>query len=84
MDVVDIMNRALPQVSLVVVAIIMLMVLLGIFGGEAELVGMKLGNWVAVISLIIIIWIFGAAAGWWGSVNSPGWGWLAGNPVCLL
>ena len=63
-DVVDIMNRALPSFSIVVVAIMMLLLLLGIFGGDAKLVGMKMGNWIAVISLIIILWIFGGAAGW--------------------
>ena len=65
-DVVDIMNKALPSVSIVVVAIIMLLVLLGIFGGDANMMGIKMGNWVAVIALVIIIWIFGGAAGWWG------------------
>lgn len=82
-DVIDIMNKALPNVSIVVVAVIMLLVLLGIFGGEAKLVGMKMGNWVAIISLILIVWIFGAAAGWWGA-SSTWWTWLRNDVIAII
>ncbi len=82
-DVVEIMNRALPSVSLVVVAIIMLLVLLGIFGGDAHLVGIKMGNWVAVIALVIIVWIFGGSAGWWGD-RYGFWSRIFGNDVVAI
>ncbi len=71
MDVVEIMNKALPTVSIVVVAIIMLMILLGIFGADATLFGAKLGGWITMVSVILIVWIFGASAGWWGT-----WAWF--------
>ena len=80
---VEIMNRALPSVSLVVVAIIMLLVLLGIFGGDAHLVGIKMGNWVAVIALVIIVWIFGGSAGWWGD-RYGFWSRIFGNDVVAI
>jgi hypothetical protein len=70
-DVVDIMNRALPQVSLIAVAIIMLLILIGLFGGEAKWMGSSLSGWIAIVAFIIILIIFGGAAGWWGT-----WGWF--------
>lgn len=71
-DIVDIMNSALPTVSIVVVAVIMLLILLGIFGADATAFGMRLGGWIAIISIALIVIIFGGAAGWWGN-----WGWFS-------
>lgn len=70
-DVVDIMNQALPQVSLIAVAVIMLMILIGLFGGEAKWMGSSLSGWVAIVAFIIVLTIFGGAAGWWGT-----WSWF--------
>ena len=70
-DVVDIMNTALPQVSLIVVAVIMLLILIGLFGGEAKWMGSSLSGWIAIVAFIIILIIFGGAAGWWGN-----WQWF--------
>jgi len=70
-DVVEIMNTAIPQVSIIVVAIVMLLVLVGILGGEKNWMGGSLSGVIAVIAFIIVIWIFGSAAGWW-----EGWGWF--------
>lgn len=67
-DVVDIMNRALPNISLVIVAIIALLLLLGIFGAEVS--GTVSGGVVAV-AFLVVLYIFGAAAGWWGN-----WQWI--------
>ena len=64
-DVVDIMNTALPQVSLIAVAVIMLLILVGLFGGEAKWMGSSLSGWIAIVAFIIILIIFGGAAGWW-------------------
>jgi hypothetical protein len=70
-DVVALLNAALPSVSLVIIAIVMLLILIGIFGGEASMFGMAAPTWVAVISIVIIIFIFtGAAQGW------SGYGWF--------
>ena len=66
MDIVVVLNSALPSVSIVVVAAIMLLVLIGIFGKEAVILGMALPGWITFISFFIIIFIFGNAAGWWG------------------
>lgn len=65
-DVVEIMNNALPNVSLVVVAIVMALILIGLFGGEATWLGNRISGWIAVISFLVILFIFGSSAGWWG------------------
>ena len=43
-DPVDIMNQALPQVSLIAVAVIMLLILIGLFGGESKWMGSSLSG----------------------------------------
>ncbi len=62
-DVVEIMNQAIPSVSILVIAIIMFLVLAGIFFEP------KGGGWVSglvlIFSVFAVIWIFGKAAGWW-------------------
>ena len=70
-DIVDIMNDSLPQVSLVAVAVVMLLLLIGLFGGEAKWMGSSLSGWIAIVALIIMLVIFGGAAGWWGD-----WQWF--------
>jgi hypothetical protein len=61
-DPVDIMNQTLPSISLVAVAAIMLMLLMGIFGtgfvGAAK-------PWIALASLIFVGYIFGSALNLW-------------------
>ncbi|MBU0629103.1 MAG: hypothetical protein KKC75_07985 [Nanoarchaeota archaeon] len=71
-DVVDIMNKALPQVSIIAVAVIMLLILIGLFGGEAKWMGSSLSGWIAIVAFIIVLVIFGGAAGWWGN-----WRWMS-------
>ena len=66
-DPVEIMNNALPQVSVVIVAIIFLLVLIGVFGKESVFLGVSMPGWVMLFSLIVILWIFGGAAGWWSN-----------------
>ena len=65
-DIVEVLNQALPSVSVVVVAVIMLLILIGLFGGEAKFLGAALPGWIAFLSLLVILFIFGNAAGWWG------------------
>ena len=70
-DVVNIINRALPIIAAVVVAVIMLLLLIGAWGGQAKWTAGSLATWIFFVSLIIVIWVFGAAAG-----RLPGWDWL--------
>lgn len=70
-DIVDIINTAIPNVSVIVVAIVMLLIIIGILGGERNWMGGSLSGWIAILAFIIIIWIFAAAAG-----KLPGWEWF--------
>ena len=70
-DPVVIINNALPQVSIVIVAVIFLLILIGVFGQEQVFLGVSMPGWVMFFSLITIVAIFGGAAGWWsGSFGS--------------
>ena len=64
-DPVKIIIRALPQVSLIVVAVIALMVLIGVFAHDRILLGLSAPGWIGLFSVIAIVVIFGGAAGWW-------------------
>lgn len=68
-DIVDIINKAIPNVSLIVVAIVMVLILIGILGGEAKWLGGSLSGWIALAAIVSVVWIFGAAAGWWTGSN---------------
>ncbi len=64
-DVVVIVNNALPNVSLIAVASIMLLILIGLFGAEKRWIGTPLSGWIAILAFIFIVVIFGSAAGIW-------------------
>lgn len=66
-DVVDIINEALPQVSLIAIAAIMLLLLIGLFGAESRWLGSSLSGWIAILAFIAIATIFGSSAGWFGN-----------------
>ncbi len=69
-DPVLVINQALPQVSIVLVAIIMLLLIVGVFGNEVDIAGTSLSFWVIILALIAVIGIFGSALGWF---SLPGW-----------
>jgi len=68
-DAVEIINQAIPSISVLVIAVIMFLVLAGIFFEP------KGGGWVSglvlLLSIIAVIWVFGKAAGWW--LYAPFW-----------
>lgn len=66
-DPVLIINDALPQVSIVLVAVIFLLILIGVFGQDFVFLGVTMPGWITLVSLIVIILIFGGSAGWWDS-----------------
>jgi len=69
-DVVNIINGALPNISVIVVAIIMLLLIVGVWGKEMDISKSNLGGWVVLVSIVLVIFIFGSQAGWFGL---PGW-----------
>lgn len=66
-DPVDIVNNSLPTIAVWIVAILMLMLILGLFGGDLTLLDYPLANVVAIAAVVIVGYVFGAAAGWWGN-----------------
>ncbi|MFH1916087.1 MAG: hypothetical protein ABIJ21_02380 [Nanoarchaeota archaeon] len=69
-DIVEIMNNALPNISLIIVAILMLLLIIGIFGHDINLAGSPIGGWFVILAILIVGFIFGRAAGWF---QGPGW-----------
>lgn len=63
-DVVVIINSALPNVSAVLVAILMMLLIIGVFGGEVNIAGSSLAGWAVIFSIAATVVIFGAAADW--------------------
>lgn len=63
-DVVDVINKSLPMIALLVVAIVMFMILVGMFGASPTWTGPVTG-WVVIVAFIAVVWVFSGAA--WGS-----------------
>ena len=76
-DPVQIINQAIPNIAVVIVAILMVLMLMGVFGVEFTWAGRVTGG-IVILALIIVIAIFGKAAAWWGEgVSLPWWlSWL--------
>ena len=70
MDVVQIINEALPNVSMIAVAAIMLLLLVGLFGAESRWMGSSLSGWIAILAFIFIVGIFASAAGLTGGFSA--------------
>jgi hypothetical protein len=77
------MINALPQISIVAVAIIMALLLIGIMGGEAKWMGGSLSGVIALISFGIVIYIFGAEAGLWANLPRD-WGWWGSDTSSIV
>ncbi|MEM4637969.1 MAG: hypothetical protein QXK76_03030 [Candidatus Woesearchaeota archaeon] len=63
-DIVLIINNALPNVSAVMVAVIMLLLIMGVFGGDVNIAGSSLAGWAVLFAIIATVIIFGNAANW--------------------
>ena len=64
-DIVEILNTALPNISLLIIAVVFFLVLLGIFGGGPAWGSQFVGGIVTIAAIVAIAVIFGSAAGWW-------------------
>lgn len=74
-DIVEIMNNAIPNVSIVIIAILMFLILIGIFGVRIDLIGTgTVGPIVGLLAFGAVFFIFGRSAGWFGgSAPLPNW-----------
>jgi hypothetical protein len=68
-DVVDILNSVLPQVSMILVAVLAVLLMVGIWGKEVDLAGSSLGGWVVMLSMAFVVILFGSAANWFNLPN---------------
>jgi hypothetical protein len=73
-DPVDVINQALPSISLVAVAAIMLLLLLGIFGGDFAKAAMP---FIAIAAIVFVVYIFGSALDWWRGPYDVFWWWTS-------
>lgn len=64
-DIIAIMLTAIPNVTIVIVAILMALLIIGMLGKRFEIGGNSLSGWIAFAAFIVVVYIFGAAAGWW-------------------
>ncbi len=71
-DVVNIMNKAFPSVSLFIIAILAVFLLIGLWGAKPKFTK-GAGGWLSLIAIIIVAAIFTYAAGWWGRGYLPNW-----------
>ena len=78
-DPVKIINNSLPTVSVVLVAILMVMLLLGLFGAEFNLAG-QTNAAIMIFSLVTVGYIFLTNAGFLGGGRYPAWLWFLANP----
>lgn len=63
-DVVNIINLALPNISAVLVAVLMLLLIIGVFAGEVNFAGTSVAGWAVLFALAVTVIVFGAAANW--------------------
>ncbi len=78
-DPVKMINNSLPSVSVVLVAILMVMLLLGLFGAEFNLAG-QTNVAIMGFSLITVGYIFLTNAGYLGNGQFPSWLWFLADP----
>ncbi|MFO8015939.1 MAG: hypothetical protein R6U32_02450 [Candidatus Woesearchaeota archaeon] len=72
-DVVEIINKALPQVSLLIILVIMVLLIVGIFGVGPMWEGSKVSGIVAIVAFAAVVYIFGNAANFWDTITWLNW-----------
>ena len=80
-DPVAVLNETLPSISLVAVAAIMLLILLGIFGTEFLAPAKSI---VALVAVIFIVYIFGASLNLWRGPYDIFYWWTTETTELLL
>ena len=63
-DVVNIINNALPQVSVVVIAIVMVLLIIGIWAPPISWLG-GIQGWTVLIAIVAVVYIFGNSMNFW-------------------
>lgn len=76
-DPVRIINDAIPAVSIFIILILMFILLVGIWGVEVDWAGQPITGWIALVSFIVVVYVFGAAANLW---QYAPWLWWISDP----
>jgi hypothetical protein len=76
-DPVVAINTALPQVSIIVIAILMVLVIVGVFGNEWDIGGTSPAGWVVILAFISVALIFGSAV---NLFSMPDWLYFLEDP----
>ena len=66
-DPVNIINQSLPGIGVVIVASLMMLIMVGLFGRE---IGDSLRSVILFTGIGFIIYIFGASLNWWGGPSN--------------
>jgi len=64
-DAVEVINRALPHVGLLLTAIVMMLLTLGLWTGKRADGTKGMGQWFTLGSGLLVVIIFVASMGWW-------------------
>jgi hypothetical protein len=72
-DPVHVINTALPNVSLIMIAVLMVLLIFGIWGSKVKLGNNSLSGLIAIVAFGSVVYIFGSAAGWWSPFNVLMW-----------
>jgi len=70
LHIVSIIRQSLPNVAVVLVAILCVILIIGIFGFRLDISQSGIGGLIAFLAFAVVLYIFGDAAGWWG-FNMP-------------
>ncbi len=69
-DPVEIINSALPNIAVILVAIVALLLMVGTFGAQLK-IGGSLTVFIVIFSFLSVFFVFGVASNWFG--NLPYW-----------
>jgi hypothetical protein len=76
-DPVTVINDALPQVSIIVIAIVMMLIIIGVFGNDFDIAGTSLSGLVVILAFVAVVLIFGSGVGWF---YMPDWLYWLNDP----
>lgn len=62
--IVEIIGRSLPNVSVVLIAILSILLVIGIFGFRLDISQSGVGGFIAILAFIVVGYIFARAANW--------------------
>ncbi|NJL44245.1 MAG: hypothetical protein HC945_02955 [Nitrosarchaeum sp.] len=72
-DAVQIINNSIPNVSVVLVGILMLILILGFFGDTWKVFGIKYHSIIIWTAVLLVLLSFASGAGWLQTYRLPYW-----------